>query len=681
MYRTLLRTSFALGLALALPACDKKEETPITPADADIGLERFSDCGGLRSYATEVMLETMLQWRYGYYWRGPMLDGVPESDSTTSDGGSRDEPTDYTTTNVQEEGVDELDIVKSDGTFLYVGQDKALHIVDSWPAEEAHKVSTLELDGWVYGLFLKGDEVVVLTSNYDEQLFQGYGSTRISVVDVTDRANPRITRSIDVEGYLADGRMVDGKIYSVLNHWLSMPQSVYDLAWREDLSLPELDDTLEGEAFEVARQVAMAQAKAILRPLVMAAVYDLDMDELLPEWRDQVTGEAEAQTEAMVECQNIYRPADIAHWNMLSVVELDLDSDNLVASGVLSDGWTVYASQEDMYIAQSSWWWWWGYGENDMKSYIHKFHFGEEGPEYVATGEVDGYLYDQFAMSYFDGSLRVMSSKLDWWWGGGSEDEGGNNVTVLQDDGAGSLEKVGEITGIAPGEQIYAARMLGAKGYMVTFRQTDPLWTFDLSDPTNPRQVGELVMPGYSSYLHPMDDDHLLAVGMDGTEDGTLTGVSVNVFDVSDFAHPVLAHQAVIENDGWSWSEAMWDHHAFTFHRGVLSIPAYSYHEDGMGNWDYFSGIYAFSVDLEAGVSLLGTVDHRELVEDSECLYNRYYDYYEENVCDDWAWYANVRRSAYVEDNLFSISDYGIKVNDLNDPSVEHTRILFYPAE
>ena len=161
-------------------------------------------------------------------------------------------------------------------------------------------------------------------------------------------------------------------------------------------------------------------------------------------------------------------------------------------------------------------------------------------------------------MSEWDGHLRVASTNINWWWGWNENtQEEGNNLTVLQDNNEGELVVTGSITGIAPGERIFASHMFGAKGYMVTFEQIDPLFTIDLSDHSNPTLVGELKIPGYSSYLHALGEDHLLAVGMDGDMDGNLTGLAVNVFDVSDFANPTLAHQYTLdEGDGWAWSEA-----------------------------------------------------------------------------------------------------------------------------
>lgn len=679
----ILTSSLALTLAgAALLGCDNGTVDVDDPPAAEPGLERLADCGALRAYLGDVMLETALSSRYGgYYGWGVLEDGVDGSDgSDGSDGG----PTDYTTTNVQEAGVDEIDLVKTDGTYMYIAEDQALHILSSWPAEDAELLASVDLDGWTRGLFLDGDRVVVFSWVYDEDagfMDSYYSGTRVQVFDVSDRTAPALERTIDIEGSLADGRMIDGRVYLVMNHYLPLPEELWDLLWDDTLALPEVDWSLSGAALDLDLELKRARAAAILEPYITHLAYTMDLDTMLPEWRDQVEGAAAATPELMHACSDIYRPNEVSQPGMLSVVELDLEDDELSATGVMSDGWTVYASEDNLYVAQPSWWWWWGFGDLDMQTYIHKFVLDPDSePTYVATGAVDGWVYDQFSMSEWDDHLRVTTTDIDWWWWTG-DSEGGNNVFVLEDDGLGSLDVVGEVTGIAPGEQIYATRMMEDKGYMVTYEQVDPLFTLDLSDHTNPRVVGELEIPGYSAYLHPLDADHLLAVGMAGDADGNLSGVAVNVFDVSDFAAPELVHQYVLESDEWSWSESLWDHHAFTFHRGVLSVPATTYsYDDVTGDWDYFSGLYTMSVDPTAGISLLGKVDHRDLVTDSECVYSMWYDGYEDDVCDDWAWYASVRRSVYIEDNMFSISDYGVKVNDLNDPSVEHARVLFYPA-
>jgi hypothetical protein len=255
--------------------------------------------------------------------------------------------------------------------------------------------------------------------------------------------------------------------------------------------------------------------------------------------------------------------------------------------------------------------------------------------------------------------------------------EPGNNVFVMELQGD-TLATVGEVRGIGPNEQIYAVRFLGDEGYVVTFRQTDPLFVLDLSSPTNPQVVGELHVNGYSSYLHPLDGGYLLAVGMDGTADGTITGFAVSLFDVRDPTNPTRVNQLTIASDNWSWSESLWDHHAFTFHDGVLSVPIYTYdYDDSSGAWSGFSGMLVAGVDTSSGVSELGRVDHADLVRDSLCLWDEAEWGYD--PCASDYWWSAMRRSVVIDGNLYSISDYGLKVTDQDAPDTELARVLFRP--
>jgi len=664
-------------LSLLIVGCTTEPVEPIEPIveedSSEVSLVRFQDCNDTRSYMSRVVTNQILSYQYGSYGWG-MLDSAAEEDgdSTTSESS----PSDYTTTNNQEEGVDEIDLVKTDGQYLYIAQDKALHIVDSWPLEEATKLATVELDGWSSGLFLNGDKLVVASQNYED----GHNGTRYSIINIEDRSNPITERTIEIDGYQADARMIGDDLYFVLNHWLYFPSEVWNLLYNSDLELPDVNWNLEGQQLEDDIERKRQQARFIIAPVVHDLVQEWDLDEMLPQWRDSERGD---QWQPMHSCEDIYRPREVAQFNMLSLFHVDIETDEIDSTGIMSNGWTVYASQENLYVAQTSRWWWWGWGNEDLSTNIHKFSLNSESkPEYKASGKVDGWIYDQFAMSEYDGNLRVASTSINWGWGWSNDDqEVGSNIFVLQDTGKSLLAEVGSVTGIAPGEQIFACRMMGEKGYLVTFEQTDPLFTIDLADPSNPTVVGELHIPGFSTYLHPLGDDHLLAVGRAGDEDGNIRGMAINVFDVSDFANPTLAHQFEINDDGWSWSEALWEHHAFTFHRDVLTIPAYSSsYDEQTGDYDYFSGSMSFAIDTEDGIDQIGTVDHRPLVEESECLYTRNYNY-SEDVCNDWAWYANVRRNVYIEDNLLSISNYGVRVTDLNDPSQEIRDVLFYPQD
>jgi hypothetical protein len=672
-------------VASALVGCNPKDENadPVPVQSAD--LSRFSTCGELQSYVADAWVEILVQSRYGYgMWAYPAEDSADGGDTS---GG----PADYSTTNNQEAGVDEPDIVKTDGNFVYVVQnhDAELTIVKSWPAADAAVVGRVSLgdtaNGWPYAMFLDGDRAVVFSyiwSGYDENgnaespLFRDGYATRISLIDVSDRTNPTVEREIDVEGWMTSSRLIGDDMYVVMNTSAYLPSDLWNLAWDDTLGLPEAN----WEGTDAEQEAIREQARAIFRPLVEQQLANIDVADLLPRQFAHLPGE-EVEGEPLLDCGDIYHPEGVSRPGVLSVAHLDLGDDDgdLTATGIMADGWTVYASEDNLYVAETSWYWWWGYGDMDLSTHIHKFALDGADTVYTSSAEVDGWLWSQYALSEYDGYLRVATTDFDWWWGSGAEqDQGGNNVFVLDDD----MNQVGAVTGFAPGEQIQASRFLGEQGYVITYRQVDPLFTFDLSDPTAPKIAGELSMPGFSSYLHPYGTDRLIGIGMDGNSDGTVNGFAVNLFDISDLAHPTLVDQELVSSDDWSYSEAMWDPHAFTLHRDVLNVPIYTYdYDESTGYYDGFSGMWSVGVG-EDGLTDIGRVDHADLVDQSECLYKGYYGYYGETgdeVCYDTYWYAWMRRSVVVEDNLFSISDYGIKVTDLNDPTTTVAEVLFWP--
>lgn len=666
----LRRLAFATPLLLAASACD-----PVVAPDplTETALRQFEGCDDLRERLIEVTLESMV--RGGGWWGMPEM--MEDMAATTDDGDSGSAaPTDYTTTNTQESGVDELDLVKTNGTHLFVAQDRGFHVVSSWPVEDTETLASIELEGWARGLFLVDDNTLVLFEDvwswYGHPLdFSGYDGVRIHTIDVSDPANPSVTKTVSVEGHVTDARMIGGKVHAVIQQWLDIPNEVWDLMWDGSTDVPEID----WSAPVAVREAQIEDAKSALRPAVRRILNGATLRDMMPLYK----ADADTPAELLHHCDDLYAPQNLTPHGMLTVATLDPEAGTFGATGILSDGWNIYASQDNLYVAQNSGWWW-GF-ETSGLSHIHTFAVGGEEPVYTASGAVDGWLYDQFAMSEYDGHLRVATTDYIDWTQENAREDAANNIFVLRDDGAGTLETVGEVRGFGEGEQIMAARMMGEKGYVVTFEQTDPLFTVDLSDPTAPALKGELMMPGYSGYLHPLGDDHLLAIGMAGLETGELTGVAVNMFDVSDLSDPQLIWQHEIDGDGWAWSEALWDHHAFTFHRDVLTIPAYTeQYDSGTGRWQWFSGSISLHATVEDGITELGRVDHRELVEQSDCLYSWWWEY-DAGVCNNDYWWANVRRSVYVEDNLFTISDYGVKVNELNDPSRSIATALFYPAD
>lgn len=638
------------------PRTPARRVLPARPASPSTSaLLALKSCDEVRSYLVDVAIERLLESQYYVPRFIPPWSGG-EGNPTTTDG-----PSDFTATNIQEQGVDELDIVKTNGTHLYAAEDFRLHILRSWPAESTSELAEVPTGGFSSGLFLHGDRVLTVSRRWSRNpdfLLQE-NVTRLELLDVSDPSSPIVLRTINVEGQLVDARFIDGDLYAVLGSNVILPSELWDLEWRENIGLP----VLPGDASDVERERVLDEARALLKPFVKRIMSRYSLDDAFPLIRDKTPSGPYTAPRPLLGCGSIYRPAQTSDLSILSVLHVDLDDHGPVtATGILANGWTVYASQKSLYVAQTSasWSWWWGWAPiepGEMTTTIHRFELdpSQTSPvRYAATGSVDGWILDQFALSEHDGYLRVATTEFDWWWGATPEEEQASSVTVLSDDGWGELRQVGHVGGLGPGEWIYAVRFMGATGYVVTFRQIDPLYTLDLSDPTQPEVIGELKVTGFSSYLHPIGDDWLLAVGNEADEEGRIIGLAVSIFDIRDFADPKLAHRYLVEGDEdtWSTSEALDDHHAFTFHRGVLSIPVYIRGDEGR-----FSGLLVLAVDPEDGIWELGRIDHQGL-----------------GAGDG---HPTMRRSVYIEDAIYSLSSAGVKVNSLTNPEVELAKVPF----
>ncbi|MFT6400250.1 MAG: putative secreted protein with C-terminal beta-propeller domain [Bradymonadia bacterium] len=745
-------------------------------------LSAFSSCDALDEYIVDLTTDVIVD-NYVYGYGGyevdmrndmGMEDGAAEPSAPTSGGGTGGDsgPGEFTETNNQEAGVDEPDLVKTDGETMYVVSGDTLHIIDSFPVEEAHELSTFALPSYGDQMFLAGDRVVVFShiytgrdSSYDDEesrpeptpdveppeesgepieeptpdpLDDGtwFGGTRVTVIDVSDPSAPTEAAVFDIEGNFVSARMVDGKIYLVSNSSLF---NLYDPALEEAASefvIPELDY----DATPAEREAAAATLRTQVRPILVEYVADRGRDQLIPDIRTTDSDRAN-----LFDCGELMEPGARAGIGVLSVVAFDPASPTPEGVGLLADGWQVYGSQDSLYIAQDSRWWYFsGPDTAETTSHIHKFALNSGSPVYQASGEVAGWLLNQFSMSEFDGHLRVATtdeSDFGRWGGGGdisvgdsvsvdvgvsepsttpsvpdeapepddgsgdggsgdggSGDDGSgdggsdddrdsgekdlldlredptvqaNNVFVLEQDGS-ALSVVGGIRGIAPTEQIFAVRFVGETGYVVTFRQTDPLFTIDLSDPTAPVVRGELHIPGYSGYLHPYGEDRLIGIGRDGTEEGQVLGTQISLFDVSDLDAParVATYTLPYGEGNYSWSEAEHDHHAFTFYEShnLLAIPVtledYGWEDD---SYSHFSGIVVFEVEGDS-ISEYGRVSHTFMAHDSYCGDADETDPEPVEACSSWdyPWWVNMRRSVFIDDALFAISDMGVTASDLS---------------
>ena len=336
------------------------------------------------------------------------------------------------------------------------------------------------------------------------------------------------------------------------------------------------------------------------------------------------------------------RPATHSGVDLLTVLTIDMgkglpavDSD-----AVMGGGQTVYASKRALYV---------GLGQGEGFTQLHKFDTSDAGrTAYLASGRVAGDLLNQFSMSEREGVLRVATTRFAG--PGPGEESESSVVTLARRDEA--LVQLGRVDGLGKGERIYAVRFLGDAGYVVTFRQVDPLYTLDLSRPATPRVAGELKIPGYSAYLHPVGEDLLIGVGQDATADGRLLGTQVSLFDVSNLASPARLHQRKLAADGSS--EAEWDHHAFLWWapEKLAVIPIEHWSGDGS---NVFAGAVGLRIDRAAGIAEAGRARHEG---------------------PDWP--AVVRRSLIVGGRLVTISDAGVQQNSLSDLAAQDW--LAFPA-
>ena len=338
---------------------------------------------------------------------------------------------------------------------------------------------------------------------------------------------------------------------------------------------------------------------------------------------------------------------------MLSVLTIDISNglDMSDSMGVLANGDTIYASPTSLYVATQNWqtWQWARIGDGDepdaVTTDIHKFDISDPArTEYMASGFVDGYLLNQFAMDEHDGLLRVASTTQPAWWGGGGESE--SLISILRDRD-GELVKIGRVDGLGVTEQIYSVRFMGDVGYVVTFRQTDPLYTLDLSDPNNPQVVGELKILGYSAYLHPLGDGLLMGVGQDATETGRVQGTQVSVFDVSDPSDPERVDTYTLSEG--SNSSVEYDHHAFLYWEptGLAMVPVQQYNWDGEKESAWL-GAVALRVEDDGDLREIERITHPGGV-------------------DQWDWRAQIQRSIVIGDSVYTVSAKGLMKSDLGD--------------
>jgi hypothetical protein len=463
---------------------------------------------------------------------------------TTAAGASATATPSYSGTNTQEVGVDEGDSVETDGIHLFIAGADGVRIVE---VDSASVVKTLDLPQGNHQLLLDGTRLLVITQQYTS-----YQDTIVSLFDVSDVRNATLLHRSHLEGQLVASRSIDGMARLVLTA---------AIANRLPFVTPD--------RFGMNEATAQTENERVIR--------ESSIDQWMPRMFDETGDGSFSEMTASLDCSNVAAPNEFSGLGISWIASIDLRADGvpLGAAGVVSSGETVYASTSNIYVATMPWDWYYGerpgttVNDGPPPTLIHEFALGADGSaNYVASGEVEGRLLNQFAMSELDGDLRVATTVDNWSNDGINSSE--SFVKVLRPDGT-DLLPIGSVGGLGLGEQIQAVRFLGTQAYVVTFRQTDPLYVVDLSDPTAPAVTGELKIPGYSAYLHPVGDGLLLGVGQSATDTGQTTGTQLSLFDVSDPAAP--KQLSVLPIGGRS--DAEWDHKAFLYwpEDGTIVIP------------------------------------------------------------------------------------------------------------
>ncbi len=522
---------------------------------------------------------------------------------------------DYSTTNIQVAGVDEADIVKTDGDYIYLASGQKVIIAEAYPPEQAQVLSEIELEGTAIGLFINGDRLVVFEQEtpyylyYDdmpgvrESDIMPYISPTISIkiYDMSDRENPRLQRELSADGQYVSSRMIGDYAYVVIN------EPVYEE--EGELNLPKIH--CDDEETEIpATDIYYCDVYDYFYMYTTIVAINTQNDDQEPTYETILLG---ASSNLYVSLNNIYLTFPV--WG------------------------------RDMW--------------NFQESSIHRLHITGDEIEYVASGEVPGIVLNQFSMDEYEGYFRVATTTH------GQTSQ--NHIYILDMD----LNIVGSLEDLAPGETIYSARFIDERGYLVTFKKIDPLFVIDLSDPHYPEELGYLKVTGYSDYLHPYDENHLIGIGKEAVEaeEGDFAwyqGVKISLFDVSDVNNPEEIDKEIIGHRGTD-SPVLWDHKAFLFDksRNLLVIPvlvaeidAEDYPE-GVPEWAYgepvWQGAYVFHVSVDGGIEEKGKITHVENIADPE---KEYYYYYSPFA---------VERSLYIDDVLYTISDAKIKMNSLEN--------------
>ena len=575
----------------------------------------------------------------------------------------------YYSTNIQVKGVDEGDNVKTDGRNIYRINKQTVEIIRAYPVEEMKVLKTIEFNNkdrdnvfYPNEIYVDTKHMVVIGACNYRETFQKFKDTEVNtsepqetidikdgariaspylwkntvkvlVYDISDINNIKEIRKVEVDGYTLATRKIGDMLYLVSNENINY--------------------------------------------------YGQNVVNISPTYVDSALGEKYVK----IDYKDIHYLKDSVQANYLMLTSINLDNVKEPATiyTCLGGGNDIYMSKENLYISALN------YNRNNYynfvyqrpekkaevpKTTIYKFHLKDAKFEFEASGQVNGTVLDQFSMDENNNYFRIATTTNPTWNANG-EELSKNNVYILDSE----LNVKGKLEDMAIGEKIYSVRFMGDKGYVVTFKNIDPLFVIDLKDVSNPAILGELKIPGFSSYLQPYDENHLIGIGKDTEEivtkdkDGNIIntstiekGIKLSLFDVTDYKNPMEKFNTVI-GDAGSYTEVLNNHRALLFskEKNILAFPisVTKNINDSDNKWIYgkeiFQGAYVYNIDLENGFKLRKTITHMPTTDFNNMDYGSRND-------------RNIQRILYINDILYTVSNDMIMASDI-DTLLEKNRI------
>jgi len=540
---------------------------------------------------------------------------------TAAAGASTSATPSHSQTNAQVAGVDELDTVKNDGTYIYTVTNNTVAIVLAYPVTDAKLLAHVSVNGSLQGIFVDGNRLVVVSQQYQQYplpyatLQSGMGAsfavypvffnvpqtTSMSIFDISNHSNPVLTTTLVVNGTLAGARLIGDYAYMVAT------QPVYCTG---PIVLPE----------------NVVNDRVV--PMGIATVYHSDI-------------------------------ADVAH-SFTTVVGINVTQVNPTPAAkifLIGTSSNIYVSIHQIYLTQPIW-------SQAEQTAVHRISIDGASISYQATGTVSGHVLNQFSMDEYNGNFRIATTGYSF---NQVASTGGvasiyvqqTNVYVL-DSG---LHIIGKLEGLSPGEAFYAARFMGDRAYLVTFQRMDPLFVIGLQDTHQPKVLGQLNIPGVSDYLQPYDETHLIGFGKSSEnvtwENAALfQGLKLSFFDVTDPSHPIDTSDYLVGDRG-SDSPALTDHKSVLFDRSlnllVIPLSIAQAQPSATCTWCYnppvWQGAYVFNVTVQNGIVFRGGITHLPTGQLPSWNNSSFF----------------VTRALYIGSALYTISNNTVKMNGLSD--------------